>query len=321
MDTSLEELHLDQAIPNINWMENLYFGGLDDSRTVGFGVHLKMRTDLKRAEVRTFVEMGDDNAGFGGRYPLTGGFSYPVYTAECIEPFRHWRIKINAMGWPFGETGGFMGLEIQGRSPTTPFSFEIDIKSELAIGDWALFKGVASADAAGHGHYDQGISWSGTLRLGDKTATVSGLGIRDHSWGPRNFREMDKVWFTGVTYENCRAYFAGQALLDKDGWHGFSYLIEGDSVKLLPRPEFTVLSGEDAPGLYKTVLVTTEGVNITCHIKKHVLMPLLPERYLSGDGFALTETATGQGHALVERGLLYSPAEIEAIYASTGAGS
>jgi len=214
-----------------------------------------------------------------------------------------------------------MGLEIDGAPPTTPFGFEIDVKQTLANGDWALFKGVSSADAAGHGHYDTGISWSGELRLGGRVVRASGLGIRDHSWGPRNFREMYGVWFVGAAYDEGRSYFAGQCLHDENGLHGFSYRIDGDKVKLLPRPDFQVLQGTDRAGEYEKVLVTTEGVRLICNIRKHVFMPLLPERYLSADGFATVETEKGPSlsYAMVERGTLYTPAQVEALKNKLGA--
>ena len=321
MDPRHERPHLDAYIPNLNWMENLYFGGLDDTQGIAFGVHLKLRPDQQRAEVRCFIEIQNDNCTFGGRYPLGEEFAYPIYTATCVEPFRHWRLKVDATGWAFPEVGGMMGLEIGGKTPTTPFGFELDIKQTLANGDWALFQGQASADSAGHGHYDTGIAWSGTLRIGERTVRASGLGIRDHSWGPRNFKQMFGVWFVGATYNEGRNYFAGLCLHDEEGLHGFSYRIDGDKVTLLPRPTMQVLEGTEQPGDFRKVLVTAENIKLTCNVRKHVLMPLLPERYLSADGFATVDTEQGSSlsYAMVERGQLYTAAQIDELKTRLGA--
>ena len=35
-------------------------------------------------------------------------------------------------------------------------------------------------------HYEQGGTWTGTLRIGDDEVQAGGLFVRDHSWGPRN---------------------------------------------------------------------------------------------------------------------------------------
>jgi hypothetical protein len=35
------------------------------------------------------------------------------------------------------------------------------------------------------GHYEQLVAGSGTVRVGDEEWTLSGFGLRDHSWGPR----------------------------------------------------------------------------------------------------------------------------------------
>jgi len=50
-------------------------------------------------------------------------------------------------------------------------------------GEGALDAGPANAFA--RGHYEQHVRAEGEIRVGDTTFAMNGLGLRDHSWGPR----------------------------------------------------------------------------------------------------------------------------------------
>jgi len=46
-------------------------------------------------------------------------------------------------------------------------------------------------------HYEQHMRATGTLRIGDETFSIDGLGLRDHSWGPRYWQAIDAYrWLT-----------------------------------------------------------------------------------------------------------------------------
>ncbi len=44
---------------------------------------------------------------------------------------------------------------------------------------------VGAEDSIATGHYQGPCRVQGTIRLGDREQTITGLGFRDHSWGPR----------------------------------------------------------------------------------------------------------------------------------------
>ncbi|WP_029138640.1 DUF7065 domain-containing protein [Nakamurella lactea] len=56
------------------------------------------------------------------------------------------------------------------------------------------------------GHYEQFIRVQGTLAVGEDTFAVSGAGLRDHSWGPRD-------WAGPVRYRWVTAAFADESQL------------------------------------------------------------------------------------------------------------
>ena len=43
------------------------------------------------------------------------------------------------------------------------------------------------------GHYEQHMRGTGEIRVGDETFTIDGLGLRDHSWGPRFWQSI--YWY------------------------------------------------------------------------------------------------------------------------------
>jgi hypothetical protein len=43
----------------------------------------------------------------------------------------------------------------------------------------------APGEEFARGHYEQLVEASGTVRVGDDIASITGFGLRDHSWGPR----------------------------------------------------------------------------------------------------------------------------------------
>ena len=47
------------------------------------------------------------------------------------------------------------------------------------------------------GHYEQHIAGKGTLRVGEQEWTIDGLGLRDHSWGPRFWQSP--WWYRWLT--------------------------------------------------------------------------------------------------------------------------
>lgn len=325
MDNKHEAHHLELAVAGQNWMENMYFGGWDDAQQAGFGVHLKLRADEKRAEIRAVLMMDGQIITLGGRHPIHGTTGstreYPGLQWTNLEPFRRWRIQVSGTGLPVTQTGGYMGLAGE-QSPTIPFALDIEFDSEVLPFDWDLLSGGALADSAGKGHYDQGGTWSGHLQLGNKRIAANGLGLRDHSWGPRNFADMEVAWFGAFVYDAGAEYLAGLAVRKNGAWQGFSGLCNAREVKILPQPKVNVIAGGDGDGLYDAVTFDWPDRRITTRTRLHIKMPLLPERYLSNDAFSVMDgSSTSTGFAFIERGRLLSSREVEQIKTAAHATS
>jgi hypothetical protein len=77
-------------------------------------------------------------------------------------------------------------------------------------------------------HYEQFGSVSGTIELGGRVATVAGAGLRDHSWGPRDWQSTPHSNFTTIIAQDGTALVAFAArLADREQMHGLRWTESG----------------------------------------------------------------------------------------------
>lgn len=114
-------------------------------------------------------------------------------TYECVEPFRRWRKSFHGLAQlvsgdqlrsgplPDGpHLAVDMDLVWDGVGPT----FDMDMSEQV----WADVKA----------HYQQHCRVRGQLVFGGERLELSGFGIRDHSWGPRDLARLgNHVWIYG----------------------------------------------------------------------------------------------------------------------------
>jgi len=309
-----ECLHLEECDPTKNWMENMCFFAFDEKRRAGFLVHMKNRPNQGNVEFRLAACNDGKTVTYGSVQPLNGGFKYPDFHLDCIEPDRKWKITSKGKGWPIESVGGVIGMPNEKEGPV---AFELDLEWRATIDslDWAVVRGNDAAAAPGGRHYDQGARVIGKIRVGDTEVQVDSLAYRDHSWGPRAFKEMKRVYFFGFVSEDMKTYYDGSQidLPGDQGSSGFSFLLEEGKLGVVEPPIFTVTKGEDRPGGYDTVQVDVGGRRYIAHKIWNILMPLVPERYLSGVCMVRVELEGGRkGFGIVERGYLFSEAELAA---------
>jgi hypothetical protein len=80
---------------------------------------------------------------------------------------------------------------------TIAFSPPYDFGSETLDQPW------------GHGHYEQHYTTTGRLRFGDQEYDLTGTGMRDHSWGPRDWKLIgNTTWLHGQFPQSGRSFMA-----------------------------------------------------------------------------------------------------------------
>lgn len=166
------------------WSDSLYFGGADRS---GSGLALYTRIGLRpnegRAEGALGIWLPD------GRFVLSFGRGEPgaeiacgPVSYNCGLPFELWRIAISGRGRAFARA------EDLARAPE---SFEeVDVGGELRFTAWtgplAFETGIGGGVAARH--YEQPGSLAGVVEVAGQRFPLAGAGMRDHSWGVRDWQ-------------------------------------------------------------------------------------------------------------------------------------
>jgi hypothetical protein len=305
MDERHEGLHLDE-VGDATWQENLYFCGFDE-RHNGFAIHAKLIPADQQVQIRALVSVGDKQYTVGVRRPLHRSLSYPEYQASNPEPFRSWKLQLNAVGYPSRHAAGYMGLNIaELGGDALPVNVTVALSTSLMPIDWSV---LTSGTGAGHGHYDHAHTWTGSLSIGDDSISTSGLGIRDHSWGPRDLAGIEGVTYVATVSPELTQHRTGVAGRREGHDFGFGFLATGADVTTFPKPTVEVIDGSFDDADISQVRIVNAGQDVIATTHTEILMPLLRDGYLSRDligttssgGFSFVEYGTGLGAAAVAK--------------------
>lgn len=194
-------LHPVESATNFN--ESMYFNVFDRNSRLGGWFRIANRPNEGKGEMSCCLYLPDGRVGFtfarperGDNDALDGG----GMKVTVVEPHQRldltYRGKVCLMQNP-------QDMAEPGRAfKTNPLvETEVDLVfdgvspmfgGEPVQADGSPIEQDAEASFA-RGHTEQHTRGRGTLRLGDETFTVDGLGLRDHSWGPRYWQAIE--WY------------------------------------------------------------------------------------------------------------------------------
>jgi hypothetical protein len=201
------------------WSDSLYFGG-GDGRGTAFYTRIGVRPNegIQEGALGVWLPDGRFVLAFGRAADSEDIACGPV-TYECGLPFELWRIRVDGVGRAFA-----CAEDVAVRRDAYE---EVTLAGELRFCAWTepfsfvsgLTTGVATS------HYEQPGSISGVLEVGGERVPLAGAGMRDHSWGVRDWQ--------GVPY-----------------WRWFGMLVDPDTF-LLVNNVGTADGGETAGGCLK----------------------------------------------------------------------
>jgi hypothetical protein len=188
--------------PETNFNESMYFNFFDRARQIGGFVRLGNRANEGYAEMTVCLYLPDGRVLFQYKRPQIANndaFDAGGMRFEVIEPGQRLRTTY---------TGSVVELREpeQMADPSSAFKSNphrevaLDLVHE-AVGPMYGHKAegpVRDPDKEfARAHYEQHMRATGTLRIGDETFSIDGLGLRDHSWGPRYWQAIDSYrWLT-----------------------------------------------------------------------------------------------------------------------------
>jgi len=140
--------------------------------------------------------------------------------AVCRLAARYRRVEVNGIRWtcdvPFQSwTKHFRGvaqLETteQLEAGALPDGYNIPVDLDVSCTGMSVPYDYATAhleQSWATRHYEQHISVEGELRYGDQSVAISGTGLRDHSWGPRDYTKLGySTWIQGQFPTSGRSF-------------------------------------------------------------------------------------------------------------------
>src|SRR5262245_27140825 len=177
--------------PEPNFNESMYINVVDASERLGAWFRMGNRANEGTAEMTVCLYLPDGRVGFMFKRPsITSNDALDAagLTWTMVTPFEE--LKVDYVGKvvllddpaqmadpkeaftnnPYAECEAHLVFTGQGRP--SMFGGEPDQPHETPGEEFAK------------GHYEQLVSGTGTLRVGDQEWELSGFGLRDHSWGP-----------------------------------------------------------------------------------------------------------------------------------------
>lgn len=149
---------------------------------------------------------------------------------RCEEPYRRWTMTFD------GDARALSCKELFERSVADGEHVPVELRLECNAFAPAYDFGEQHLDQSwGNGHYEQSLAYAGTLKVGDdQEIELRGTGLRDHSWGPRDYAQIGSTaWIHGQFPRSGRTFMA-VAVTGQPPRRPFSYAVVGDPGGIVP---------------------------------------------------------------------------------------
>jgi hypothetical protein len=193
-----EYMHPIEAASNFN--ESMYFNVFDRANNIGGWFRLANRPNEGRGEMSCCVYLPDGRVGFMFARPegrTNAAFDGAGMKFEVIEPFKRLRVsyrgKLCLMTNPQDMAEPKFAFK---NNPSIPVELELDYEGvspmfggEPVNEDGSKIEQKAE-EAFARGHYEQHMAAEGSITVDGARFPIDGLGLRDHSWGPRFWQSI-----------------------------------------------------------------------------------------------------------------------------------
>ena len=143
---------------------------------------------------------------------------------RCEEPYRRWLMTFD------GDARSLSSAALWEAPVADGEHVPVELRLECSALGPAYDFGEQHLDQSwGHGHYEQPLAYAGTLQVGDEEPiALQGIGLRDHSWGPRDYAQIGSTaWIHGQFPGSGRTFMA-VAVTGRPPRPPFTYAVIGD---------------------------------------------------------------------------------------------
>ena len=186
--------------PEENYNESMYFNVYDPKGQVGGWFRIGNRANEGYAEMTTCIYLPDGSVAFMfQRAKINNNDAFDAGGMQFIvdEPYKSLTVKYSGEVLVLKNPHEMINpSKAFKNNKKLPCKVELSYRSVSPMygGEPVLADGSPWLDNPNTGlyvgHYEQHIAGSGTFVIGDQTYTINGLGLRDHSWGPRYWQNV-----------------------------------------------------------------------------------------------------------------------------------
>lgn len=227
------------AVPN--WTEHYAFFAYDDKADSGVFIHIgrvPSAPEIWRGVLQIYQPNGEMLvAKYFGRDGTENGAGAGPLKVACIEPFRHFRAEFDGMVHRLPRAMLMAGALLD--APSEHAAFKIDFHARSPI--MGRQADITEGRTDGTFHTEQIGHIEGTVTARGETVRISGMGVRDHSCGPRHYGPVvGHLWihalfesgrtFSSVFYRQNTPEFVLAYLTEPDG--------RRDQVKIISNPRY-----------------------------------------------------------------------------------
>ena len=183
-----------------NFNESMYFNVFDRERKIGGWFRLANRPNEGRGEMSCCVYLPDGQIGFMFRRPErhdNEAFDGGGMRFEVVEPHKRlavtYRGRLCVLANPQDMLDPATAFK---NNPVVDAAIDLDFAgvSPMFGGEPVNLDGSPIKQDAGasfaRGHTEQHTCGVGEIRVGEEVYEIEGLGLRDHSWGPRYWQAI-----------------------------------------------------------------------------------------------------------------------------------
>lgn len=266
-----EDLHHPPVPLPTNWQENLFFILWNTDTRDGLMMHVQRVPGRGVQEARIVVCAGGESASA----TLTGPYRIDALVdgieVDISEPFREISLQATFHG---SRDPGPLGFIAAFPSGDVPVVVDIGLSSTLEPVDFAdglatlverLRADASSPQMGDQAHYEQGGTWSGRIRVGDREVRGAGLFVRDHSWGVRHEHNDFRAFWTATCLADGNVFCNAIGMPTTNGTVGIGAVSDRRGVRFTTQVAATF---SPLPGLctYETSeVVYGPEVNLVVH--------------------------------------------------------
>jgi hypothetical protein len=243
--------------PNFN--ESMYFNFFDPKKSLGGFVRLGNRANEGRAEMTICLFLADGRVLFSfNRAPIdhNDAFDAGGMRFEVLEPSEKLRTTYEGKVIEL-ENARELSDPARAFRESPRRTISLDLEHTACGPMYGSAKSGAeekreASEQFGKAHYEQHMSIQGQLTIEGEVFEINGLGLRDHSWGPRHWQAIYGYEWLTINFSPDFGAMVSVIRRDPESEKKAGVIIRGDEFILIK--DVTIETEFEANGLYHKAL-------------------------------------------------------------------